>query len=74
MSGIPRKEIKMKILPDKALYRVREVADYFSVTVRTVYEWIEHGLLDIEETPAGRKRVTRESLTRCRLRKKREIE
>jgi excisionase family DNA binding protein len=32
-------------LPNKALLRPDEVADYFSVDVRTVYLWIEEGII-----------------------------
>jgi excisionase family DNA binding protein len=30
-------------LPNKALYTPQEVADYFSISVRTVYSWREEG-------------------------------
>lgn len=35
----------MNNLPNKALLRPDEVADYFSVDVRTVYLWIEEGVI-----------------------------
>ncbi len=35
----------MNTLPNKALLRPDEVADYFSVDVRTVYLWIEEGII-----------------------------
>lgn len=35
----------MNTLPNKALLRPDEVADYFSVNVRTVYLWIEEGVI-----------------------------
>lgn len=35
----------MTDLPNKALLRPDEVADYFSVDVRTVYLWIEEGII-----------------------------
>ncbi|HOL51483.1 MAG TPA: helix-turn-helix domain-containing protein [Bacillota bacterium] len=35
----------MNTLPNKALLRPDEVADYFSVNVRTVYLWIEEGII-----------------------------
>ncbi len=35
----------MNTLPNKALLRPDEVADYFSVDVRTVYLWIEEGVI-----------------------------
>ncbi len=31
--------------PDKKIYTVMAIADYFSVTRRTVYSWIEGGRL-----------------------------
>jgi excisionase family DNA binding protein len=55
-------------LPDKELLRVEEVANYFSVTNRTIYLWIEHGHLEAERTVMGRSiRITRESALKCRL-------
>jgi excisionase family DNA binding protein len=57
----------MITLPDKALLRVGEVADYYGVSDRAVYLWIEHGHLEVEHTPAGQMRVTRESLDKCRF-------
>lgn len=56
----------MGTLPDRPL-RVDEVAEYWSVTVRTVYLWIEHGKLTIAPTPSGAIRVTRESVISCPL-------
>jgi excisionase family DNA binding protein len=35
----------LNTLPNKALLRPDEVADYFSVDVRTVYLWIEEGVI-----------------------------
>lgn len=60
----------MDELPRKKLYRVSEVAEYFNVTERTVYIWIEHGHLDTELTPHQQWRITRESIDRCRFSKK----
>ena len=57
-------------LQNKPTYRVSEVALYYGVTERTVYLWIEHGHLATISTPAGQKRVTRESLDKCRFSKK----
>lgn len=57
-------------LPNKKLYRVSEVADYFGVTDRTVYLWIEHGHLKTELTPHGQWRITRESVDECRFAQK----
>jgi excisionase family DNA binding protein len=57
----------MNELPNKALLRVGEVAQYFSVTDRTVFLWIEHGHLKTEKTPGGQWRITRKSLDECRF-------
>lgn len=57
----------MKKLPDKALLRVDEVADWFSVTDRTVYLWIENGHLEASRTPGSSIRITHESVVKCRL-------
>jgi hypothetical protein len=54
-------------LPDKPTFRVSEVAAYFDVSERTVYLWIEHAHLSIEYTPAGQKRIPRESINKCRF-------
>lgn len=35
----------MNTLPNKALLRPDEVAAYYSVDVRTVYLWIEEGII-----------------------------
>ena len=35
----------MNELPNKALLRVDEVADFFGVTRQTVYNWINNGVL-----------------------------
>lgn len=51
----------------KVLLRVDEVAQYFNVTERTVYLWIEHGHLISESTPGGQLRITQESVERCRF-------
>lgn len=59
---------QMDAPPQKALLRVSEVAQYFDVTDRTVYLWIEHGHLEIEMTPGGQKRVTKDSVDKCRFR------
>jgi excisionase family DNA binding protein len=50
----------------KELLRVDEVADYFSVTTRTIYLWIDHGLLEAEKL-GGVLRVPQESIDKFRL-------
>jgi excisionase family DNA binding protein len=57
-------------LPPKPLLRVSEVADYFDVTERTVYLWIQNGHLQTIQTPRGQWRITRESIDSCRFKKK----
>lgn len=54
-------------LPNKELLRVEEVADYFSVTCRTIYLWIENGHLEAERTPGKSIRIIRESVQKCRF-------
>jgi len=54
-------------LPEKVLLRVSEVAQYFDVDERTVRTWIQHGHLDAEYTPGGQKRITKESVDKCRF-------
>ncbi len=56
----------MTKLPDKELLRVEEVADFFSVTDRTIRLWIEHGHLAAEKI-VGTVRITRESVLNCRI-------
>lgn len=57
----------MTDLPSRALLRVEEVAEYFAVTPRTIYLWIEHKHL-VAEKLSGVIRVTRESVLAFRLR------
>lgn len=57
----------MNSLPEKELLRVDEVADYFRVTPRTIYLWIEIGHLEAEKTPTKQIRIPRESVLKCRL-------
>lgn len=52
---------------NRQLMRVSEVAIFFNVTERTVYLWIENGHLEIETTPGGQLRVTKESVDNCRF-------
>ena len=53
-------------LPKKDLFRIDEVAEYFSVTDRCIQLWIAHGHLEKDPTP-GRTRISRESILRCRF-------
>ena len=56
----------MTDLPQKPLLRVDEVATYFDVTERTIYLWIDHGLLEAERYKRAI-RVTRNSIEKFRL-------
>ena len=56
----------MTDLPQKPLLRVDEVATYFDVTEKTIYLWIDHGLLEAEKYKRVI-RVTRESIRNFRL-------
>lgn len=57
----------MTDLPDRPLLRVDEVAEYWSISVRTVYLWIEHGHLEKIKTKSGATRITRASVLACRI-------
>lgn len=62
----------MTDLPEKATYRVSEIATYYGVTERTVYLWIEKGQLETIQTPGGQSRITRDALDKCRFPSKEE--
>lgn len=57
----------MPSLPEKDLLRVDEVADYFSVTKKTIYLWIENDHLQAEKIAGSVVRITRESVLKCRF-------
>jgi len=59
-------------LPKKDLFRIDEVADYFSVTERTIRLWIDHGHL-IAVKKAGTIRILRKSILDCHILDRREI-
>jgi excisionase family DNA binding protein len=63
----------MNDLPNKALFRVDEVADYFSVTERCIRLWIEHGHLESEKI-VGVVRITREAVLKCRFFNKKTVD
>ncbi len=63
----------MEGLPEKALFRVDEVAAYFSVTERTIRLWIEHKHLESEKI-VGVVRISRESILKCRFFKKKNVD
>ena len=53
----------MKILPDKVHLRVDEVAVWFDVTDRTIYDWIaKKNCFTVYRTPGNSIRITRESV------------
>jgi excisionase family DNA binding protein len=58
----------MMELPRKELLRVDEVAEYFSVTERTVRLWIAHGHLDCVRK-VGIIRIPRISVLTCKFNK-----
>lgn len=63
----------MMELPKKELLRIDEVANYFSVTERTIRMWIEHGHLEAKKMPgaaSGTVRITRASAAACLVGKK----
>lgn len=59
----------MTDLPQKALLRVDEVATYFDVSEKTIYLWIDHGLLEAEKYKRVI-RIPRESIGKFRLARK----
>ena len=56
----------MTDLPNRALLRIDEVAEYFDVHSSTIRLWIEHGHLTAEKLH-GTIRITRESILKFRL-------
>lgn len=48
----------MKTLPEKELLRPEEVADFWSVSVKTIYRWIDLGIIPAEKK-GGTVRVRR---------------
>ena len=63
----------MSTLPNKELLRVGEVAEYFDVSTRTIYLWIDNGHLSAEKL-AGTLRITRKSIMNFRLKGKKKCE
>jgi excisionase family DNA binding protein len=56
----------MSTLPNKELFRIGEVAIYFSVTERTIRAWIQKGHLKAEKI-VGTIRISREAILNCRI-------
>ena len=61
-----KQRLTTSFLPEKDLFRVDEVADYFGVDERTIRLWIEHGHLVLEKI-VGVVRIPRESIIKCRF-------
>lgn len=53
----------MTNLPDKAYYRPDEIAEYFNVSRRTVYVWIDTGKLQAVKVAGTTVRISREAVT-----------
>lgn len=56
----------MNNLPNKALLRPDEVADYFSVTERTIRSWIKTGKIEAIKI-VGTVRIPREAILKSRV-------
>ena len=65
-------EEDQSMLPEKALFRIDEVATYFSVTERTIRLWIEHGHL-IAVKKGGIIRILRKSILDCHILDRRQV-
>lgn len=55
---------RFKDLPNKSLLRPDEVAEFFSVSRRTVYLWVEMGKLEGVKPVSGILRIFRESVVK----------
>jgi len=55
---------KFADLPEKTLLRPGEVAIFFSVSVKTVYGWVEAGKLDASRASGKSLRIYRESVVK----------
>lgn len=58
-------DLQPKDLPNKANFRVDEVAKYFDVTTKTVYLWIEDGKLKAKKVAGRIVRIPREAIEEC---------
>ena len=50
--------------PDRAFCSIDTAAARMQVSRRTIYNWIQRGLVDVVRTPSGRQRIYLDSLTR----------
>lgn len=57
----------MSELPNKSLLRPDEVAEYYSVSVKTVRGWIATGKLDARKIAGGLLRIPREAVTKIEI-------
>jgi len=55
----------MNELPAKSLLRPDEVARFWSVSVKTIYRWIDIGILEAVKK-GGTLRITREEAEKCK--------
>ena len=46
------------------LYTIKEVSEYFKVTVQAVYKWINEDKINVTCTPGGEKRIKESELKR----------
>ena len=69
---IPEEEKDQITLPEKDLFRIDEVANYFQVEERTIRLWIQHGHLR-KENIVGVMRISRTSILSCRFPGKKSI-
>jgi excisionase family DNA binding protein len=56
-------------LPEKTLLRPCEVAVFFSVSIRTIYEWVEGGRLEAHSPSDRTMRIYRESVVKLAKRR-----
>jgi len=55
----------MTDLPNKSLLRPDEVAKYLSVSVKTVYRWIDMGRIEGVKVAGGLVRIPREAIDKA---------
>jgi excisionase family DNA binding protein len=55
----------MTVLPAKSLLRPDEVAEFWRVSTKTIYRWIDIGILEAVKK-GGTLRITREEAEKCK--------
>lgn len=65
-------EDDQSMLPKKDLFRVDEVATYFSISESTVRLWIQHGHLTAIKKP-GSIKISRKSILDCHILDRRKV-